>query len=113
MTEHFQVHMVDEYKTSQICNGCHCKLKPVKHKRIDKNGTLNVSVVRGVKQCATTKCLVTHNRDINAAKNMLHLLRTEMDGQSRPDAFKRKKKVAKELIKMVEHLQGSLHQAAM
>ena len=113
LNEHFKVKMIDEFMTSQKCHHCHSHMKPVKHKRIDKNGTLNVSVVRGVKQCATTKCLVTHNRDINAAKNMLHLLRTEMDGQSRPDAFKRKKKVAKELIKMVEHLQGSLHQAAM
>jgi hypothetical protein len=104
LNERFEVKMIDEFMTSQKCCACHSHLKPVKHKRMDKKGVSAISIVRGVKQCTTTKCLVTHNRDVNAAKNMLHLLKTEINGKTRPKVFERKRDVAKQLNQMVEHL---------
>jgi transposase len=102
LNERFEVKMIDEFMTSQTCCACHSRLKPVKHKRKDKKGVSATSIVRGIKQCKTTGCLITHNRDLNAAKNMLHLLRTAINGEEKPDAFMRKKKLAKELKKKID-----------
>jgi hypothetical protein len=102
LNERFEVRMIDEFMTSQTCCACHSHLKPVKHRRKDKKGVSAISIMRGIKQCKTTDCLVTHNRDLNAAKNMLHLLQTEINGEERPEAFTRKKKLAKELEKKID-----------
>jgi hypothetical protein len=102
LNERFEVRMIDEFMTSQTCCACHSHLKPVKHKRMDKKGVSAISIVRGIKQCKTTGCLVTHNRDLNAAKNMLHLLQSEINGEERLEVFMRKKKLAKELHKKID-----------
>ena len=101
------IKMIDEYMTSQKCNGCQSHMKAVRHKRLDKNSVLTTSIVRGVKQCTTTVCLVTHNRDVNAAKNILELLRLELDGKDRPEALRRNcQTVTKNLNQIVDHILG-------
>ena len=46
--------------------------------------------VRGIKQCKTTGCRITHDRDRNAAKNILVVFKHVIQSGKRPAAFERK-----------------------
>jgi hypothetical protein len=69
----FQMHIVHEYKTSLICNACLNEYQPVGDFTLNKRQTdIVVFVTRDLNQCATTGCLISHDReDLNAAKNIL------------------------------------------
>jgi putative NADPH-quinone reductase len=72
LDRNFQMHMVDEYKTSLICNACHQECQPVRHFTLNKTHTdIDSFATRDLNQCATTGCLISHDRDLNAAKNIL------------------------------------------
>jgi hypothetical protein len=90
LDRNFQMHMVHEYKTCLICNACHQESHPVRHFTLNKRQTdIDVFVTRDLKQCATTGCLISHDReDLNAAKNIL----TIFESKEPPDPFKRNKK---------------------
>jgi hypothetical protein len=72
LDRNFRTHMVDE-NTSLICNACHQKCQPVGHFTLYKRQTdIGVFVTWDLKQCATTGCLISRDReDLNAAKNIL------------------------------------------
>jgi len=70
----FEVTAVDEYRTTKCCNRCHQELYDLKRKQINKNAILadEVSVVRGLKWCRSTTCILAKpygikSHDINAA----------------------------------------------
>jgi len=84
---------IDEWGTSKTCHRC---LNPVvlyKNRVIRKNndGTsrpARMSVINSVIRCSSNECsLCCLDRDINASKNILHLLHLQMEGRRRPRCF--------------------------
>ena len=103
---------IDERNTSCTCHGCFQKLVNMKaassvkwRKEIKKDGEVVVSNARvkvvvyhnkvhkvlhccnSVKSAPSVRCGATWNRDVNAAKNILLLLTTWIEGRERPDVF--------------------------
>lgn len=85
--------ILDEWGTSKPCHRC---LNPVvlyKNRVIRKNsdGTsrpARMSVINSVIRCSSNECsLCCLDRDINASKNILHLLHLQMEGRRRPRCF--------------------------
>ena len=72
----YTTYIIDEFRTSMLCNGCENKLSKfldVKSKKPWSNGKIYKSY--GILRCqsSTQTCNVIHNRDKNAVKNMLKL----------------------------------------
>jgi len=90
----FQVYLINEFRTSITCNGCHGEVekflsrpshKPkdiIKQKQILVNGLLRCTNVKH-------KCELIHNRDKNAVQNMLYILNSIINTGERPDIFTR------------------------
>jgi len=92
--------MVDEFNTSQKCSCCHHQLKGMKNEG---------KIVYGVKQCMeccidnSKPCNVTHNRDRNAAKNILYIFQHWLIHGKRPKIFSRKNsKIVEQMETLVE-----------
>lgn len=106
-----QVVDLDEYKTSQLCSLCHEQLKSVYTSKTKGEGeTMEVKrrILHGVKCCISAQCrtsMLTRceaktfpwvasrgrmwNRDINAARNMLHIYQELLATGERPVPFRR------------------------
>jgi hypothetical protein len=77
-----EVHDVNEDYTSQLCNSCHKKVKPLFTQGGKEGGGKEVY---GVRRCLTATCLRNSvNRDANAALNMLHVFSEEALHGARP-----------------------------
>ena len=83
--------LIDEFKTSVTCNGCHGRLetflrKPsLKPKHKDKN---IITTCHGLLRCQSNEhCSIIHNRDKNAAQNMLHIVKSVFETGERPGVF--------------------------
>jgi transposase len=100
----YNVLMIDEYRTSKLCNQCHLQTRDVersnewlnnqinirkrKRKRISKNLSMTneeeerlLTKMRrswGVKRC--TNCKKVWCRDVNACMNMHHIFRCHLSG---------------------------------
>jgi transposase len=55
---------------------------------MDKNG--NLRLLWKLLRCKTVKCKAIHNRDVNAARNMLDITKNILAGKGRPAEFTRK-----------------------
>ena len=71
---------VDEYKTSKMC--CKCEKEMEKYK-------YNSESVNSVLRCRNNECGIIIDRDINACKNILKILKAVLKDEERPEAFKR------------------------
>ena len=95
---------IDEYRTSKTCNSCHARVEQyknyttVKYKKVDPHsGKETLCSKRGRKRgvyavirCTNNECLLScMNRDVNAAMNMLVLLKHLLDDTARPTALSR------------------------
>lgn len=114
---------VNEYLTSQTCHGCQnrlCNMKAMstRIKRSEDGGvtkTMVKSRVHKVLHCrnsderASARCGTTWNRDVNASKNILTLVKLEMEGLSRPPAFCRP--AAPPVVKKQSTIRGSREKA--
>ena len=78
----FEIVMVDEYRTSKLCNQC--------HEVLESQGNLyRVRLCRNCKDNRSeSKCWI-FNRDANACMNILFLTREWLHGQVRPEKYKR------------------------
>lgn len=83
---HYKTYIIDEFRTSLLCNNCENKLSKfldVKSKKPWLNGKIYKS--HGILRCqsSTQECNVIHNRDKNAVKNMLKLVESYKNNGSR------------------------------
>lgn len=84
---------VDEWGTSKICNSCKSPIELYKNRviRKKKDGTYTkgrISQINSVIRCKLNECkLCCMDRDINASKNILHLLQLQQAGKRRPECF--------------------------
>ena len=88
----YKTFLVNEFRTSKLCNGCHNDLehflerpsqKP-KYKKENKK-----EICHGLLRCQSVKhnCEIIHNRDKNAVQNMLNIVSSVLNTGKRPDAF--------------------------
>jgi len=84
---------IDEYNTSKTCNYCYKPIELYKNKIIRKmrDGTYTkarLSQINSVIRCKLNECkLCCMDRDINASKNILYLLKLQKAGKKRPECF--------------------------
>jgi hypothetical protein len=100
---------VDEFRTSCTCHGCHSRLSnmradSVRLRRSKEGETIRKEVknskVHKVLHCCNSvgvepvmaRCGATWNRDVNASKNILMLLKLWITGVERPSVFTRTSK---------------------
>ena len=76
----YQIYLIDEFRTSQLCCHCHCKNERFyKIKTKPKIDTVTGSILVASKDILSwkllkcTNCKAIHNRDHNATKNMVAL----------------------------------------
>jgi len=97
LKKHGDVVLIDEYKTSKTCYKCHKEVKLYRNNQIKKDRKtkeltkVKMSNIYSVIRCINNECsLYCMDRDINASKNMLHLLQQLYRGEERPPCFNRK-----------------------
>ena len=84
---------IDEYRTSKTCNACHKEITLYRNKQIRKDREGNpkkarMSNVYSVIRCSSNECkLCCMDRDINASKNILLLLKLQKEGKERLECF--------------------------
>ena len=81
---------VDEHLTSKLHSCCHHRMKQMYQKRVCRDGVMRSVKVHSVLHCDNNGCHgMTVNRDVNASRNILHILRATAGGGPRPEAFHR------------------------
>ena len=90
----YNVYLINEFRTSKICNNCHndelekfIKRKSKKPKNKEKE-----IMIHGLLRCNNVKCNVIHNRDKNAVKNMIYIVKHLFETGERPSIFSRKER---------------------
>ena len=90
----YKVYLINEFRTSKLCNCCHNELEPFlereshKPKYIkDKKKELVNRLLRH--KSIKPECKVIHNRDKNAVQNMLYIVETIFKINKRPQIFTR------------------------
>jgi hypothetical protein len=88
--------MVNEFKTSKVCNECEDECSPFlkrkSNKPKDKNketGEQKIKEVWGLTLCKNKNCKLIHNRDTNAGLNMYKIVENIYKGLGRPNAYRR------------------------
>ena len=90
LRRHCKVVSVDEFRSSKLHAACHCELQKTYCKKADKNGVLRRVKNYPVLFCSNRSCNgIRVNRDVNASRNILALLQTELRDGNRPEAFRR------------------------
>lgn len=90
----FSTYLVNEFRTSMLCNECHEELekfmerlshKPHLYKEEKKE------LVHGLLRCKSVKheCEIIHNRDKNAVQNMLYIVKSIFETGKRPVEYSR------------------------
>ena len=84
---------VDEYLTSKTCHECHSRLENMLETYTDaETGRRRSRKVHAVQHCQNSDCsCTTVNRDVNASRNILHLLMREVEKKERPVCFTRRR----------------------
>ncbi|KAF1319048.1 DNA phosphorothioation-dependent restriction protein dptg, partial [Globisporangium splendens] len=79
---------IDEYRTSKLCSDCHSPLDQALLSTKIKNNKVVLKKTRNVLRCATSSCKANFwNRGVNAARNILSLLKCKLLGLGRLEAF--------------------------
>ncbi len=90
----YQTFLVNEFRTSMICNGCDGKLEKFHyHKSKKPKNKGQVISCHGLLRCQSVKhqCEIIHNRDKNAVQNMLRIVDSVLKIGKRPNIFTREK----------------------
>ena len=93
----YQTLLINEFRTSKQCNGCHEELEHF-HKKINKT-TGKEYICHGLLRCQSVKhkSEIIHNRDKNAVTNMLKITQSLFDTGQRPEIFTRTESLIKNL----------------
>ena len=86
----YKTYLINEYKTSQLCNNCLNKLEKFKMKLSKKPKNKNKEeLCNGLLRCKSVKpkCEIIHNRDKNACINMLNIVKSVFQTGKRPKHF--------------------------
>ena len=86
ISRRFETVMVDEYRTSKLCNQCHQKLEQYQG---EKRSLYRVLVCRHCQSNRSESKCCFFNRDANAGMNMLYLTKMWLQTQKRPLEYKR------------------------
>jgi hypothetical protein len=89
----YKTYLINEFRTSKLCNGCEKELEKFmerESKRPRREGEREIC--HGILRCKSVKheSEIVHNRDKNAVKNMLKIVKEIFDKGKRPDKFSRK-----------------------
>jgi hypothetical protein len=76
----YEVFMINEFRTSKLCHKCESECKNFKEREKHSFNGLVWDLLR----CNNEKCMLIHNRDRNAAKNMYKITKTIFNGNKRP-----------------------------
>jgi hypothetical protein len=87
----YEVYLINEYNTSKLCNEC-CSKTEKFHKRKSQKPKLKgqYELVHGLLRCQSSECEIIHNRDKNAVKNMLKIVKSIKEKGERPKEYCRK-----------------------
>ena len=88
----YETYIIDEYNTSKKCNGCEENLEKFKKIKSKKPKTKGKEIiVNGLLRCQSVKlgCETIHNRDKNAVKNMLKIVKSLLAHKDRPASYRR------------------------
>ena len=89
----YETYLINEFRTSKLCNGCHCELEKFLEKSYynKKTRKQEKSLCHGLLRCKsdTHNCGIIHNRDKNAVKNMLNIVNEIIYRNTRPCKFTR------------------------
>jgi len=90
----FRTYLVNEFRTSKLCNCCHHEIKPFMIRQSHKPNNIKVNkkiTINGLlsHQEDKQKCEIIHNRDKNAVQNMLNIVKSIFTIGKRPDIFMR------------------------
>jgi hypothetical protein len=86
----YETYLIDEYNTSKKCNGCEKNLEKFKKIKSKKPKTKGKEIiVNGLVRCQSVKqeCETIHNRDKNAVKNMLKIVKSLIMCKQRPASY--------------------------
>ena len=93
----YTVYLIDEYNTSKLCNKCSSETerfmwleKEIKDKKTGKKRIKNVLLWK-LLRCTSEKCATHHNRDHNAARNFLKIVKSVFANKGRPKKYIREK----------------------
>jgi len=86
---------IHEAYTSKMCSTCHAENGKIRYLKtvIKSDGSSQNVLVSayGVLRCTNNECGISWDRDINAGRNILALLKCKKDGQERPSYLCKKK----------------------
>ena len=91
----FRTYLVNEFRTSKLCNCCHHEIEPFMIRQSNKPNDIKVNkkiTINGLlsHQEDKQKCEIIHNRDKNAVQNMLNIVKNIFFTiGKRPDIFTR------------------------
>ena len=88
----YRTFLIDEFRTSKLCNGCGCELEKFLYKeKTDKKGQSVKVLCHGLLRCKSERrgCQTKHNRDKNAVKNMLKIICHLIYRNEKPERYKR------------------------
>jgi len=90
----YETYLVNEFRTSKLCNCCHKEIEPFLEKKSNKPKDIKNNkkiICHGLLRHTDVKpqCEIIHNRDKNAVQNMLFIVETIKKTGKRPLAFSR------------------------
>ena len=88
----YENYLVNEFRTSKLCNHCHNELEKFMEVRSHKPRDIkdNKKVIsNGLLRCQSLMpmCKIIHNRDKNAVQNMLNIVNSVLNIGRRPTIF--------------------------
>jgi hypothetical protein len=90
----FETYLINEFRTSKLCNCCHNELEPFLYRESNKPKDKQINkkiLIRGLLHHPDVKpeCEIIHNRDKNAVQNMLYIVETLKTTGKRPEKYSR------------------------
>jgi len=90
----FETYLINEFRTSKLCNCCHNELEPFLYRESNKPKDKQINkkiLIRGLLHHPDVKpeCEIIHNRDKNAVQNMLYIVETLKKTGKRPEKYSR------------------------
>ena len=75
----FDTYLINEFRTSKLCNCCHNELEPflIRESKKPRDKKLNKKILINGLLChqdIKPQCKIIHNRDKNAVQNMLYII---------------------------------------